>query len=79
FEIWDTAGQERFHSLAPMYYRNAQAAVVAYDLTKSVNYYIANANELDLPSSITDKMNDILTCEQTLRRNTQHLPKFYWE
>ncbi|ORZ20696.1 ras family-domain-containing protein [Absidia repens] len=35
FEIWDTAGQERFHSLAPMYYRCAQAAVVVYDITKS--------------------------------------------
>ena len=27
--------QERYHSLAPMYYRGAQAAIVVYDITNS--------------------------------------------
>ncbi|KAI4381928.1 hypothetical protein MLD38_007945 [Melastoma candidum] len=34
FDIWDTAGQERYHSLAPMYYRGAAAAIVVYDISK---------------------------------------------
>jgi Ras-related protein Rab-5C len=36
FDIWDTAGQERYHSLAPMYYRGAAAAVVVYDISSMV-------------------------------------------
>ncbi|XP_076766063.1 uncharacterized protein LOC143432942 [Xylocopa sonorina] len=33
-QVWDTAGQERFKSMAPMYYRNANAAMLVFDLTK---------------------------------------------
>eukprot|EP00934_Nitzschia_sp_Nitz4_P004010 Nitzschia sp. Nitz4//scaffold3_size479765//266738//267654//NITZ4_000111-RA/size479765-snap-gene-1.402-mRNA-1//-1//CDS//3329550791//4000//frame0 len=32
-QIWDTAGQEQFKVLAPMYYKNAAAAIVCYDST----------------------------------------------
>ncbi|XP_054780467.1 ras-related protein RHN1-like isoform X1 [Prosopis cineraria] len=39
FDIWDTAGQERYHSLAPMYYRGAAAAIVVYDLS-SVDTFV---------------------------------------
>eukprot|EP00560_Eucampia_antarctica_P003271 CAMPEP_0197840298 /NCGR_PEP_ID=MMETSP1437-20131217/45527_1 /TAXON_ID=49252 ORGANISM="Eucampia antarctica, Strain CCMP1452" /NCGR_SAMPLE_ID=MMETSP1437 /ASSEMBLY_ACC=CAM_ASM_001096 /LENGTH=176 /DNA_ID=CAMNT_0043449891 /DNA_START=1071 /DNA_END=1601 /DNA_ORIENTATION=+ len=31
--IWDTAGQEKFHALGPIYYRDANGAVVVYDIT----------------------------------------------
>jgi small GTP-binding protein len=34
FKIWDTAGQEKFHSLVPMYYRGAGAAILVYDITR---------------------------------------------
>lgn len=36
--IWDTAGQERFHSLGPIYYRDADGAVVVYDITDAKSF-----------------------------------------
>ncbi|KAJ0974490.1 hypothetical protein J5N97_016455 [Dioscorea zingiberensis] len=38
FEIWDTAGQERYHSLAPMYYRGAAAAIIVYDISSTESF-----------------------------------------
>jgi small GTP-binding protein len=32
-EIWDTAGQEQYHALSPMFYRDADAGIVVFDLT----------------------------------------------
>ena len=34
FEIWDTAGQEKYRSLAKVFYKNASACILVYDITK---------------------------------------------
>lgn len=31
--MWDTAGQERFASMASLYYRGADAAILTFDCT----------------------------------------------
>ncbi|KAF8562740.1 hypothetical protein P879_11053 [Paragonimus westermani] len=36
-------GQERYHSLAPMYCRNAQAAIIVYDITNLSSFERAKA------------------------------------
>ena len=36
-EIWDTSGQERYHSLCPLYYRGANAAIVVFDIANDVS------------------------------------------
>ncbi|ESO82802.1 hypothetical protein LOTGIDRAFT_229819 [Lottia gigantea] len=38
FQIWDTAGQEKYRALAPMYYRGAAAAIIAYDVTRESSF-----------------------------------------
>ena len=36
--LWDTAGEERFKSLTSQYYRNADAAIVVFDLTSRKSF-----------------------------------------
>ncbi len=36
--IWDTAGQEKYKSMVKMYYKNANAAVVVFDITNTQSY-----------------------------------------
>jgi len=31
--LWDTAGQEEYHSLTPIYYKDADAAILVYSVT----------------------------------------------
>jgi small GTP-binding protein len=45
-QIWDTAGQEQFKRLAPMYYKNAAAAIVCYDVTSPKSYETLECKEM---------------------------------
>ena len=36
--IWDTAGQERYHALTPLYYRDADGALLVYDITSASSF-----------------------------------------
>ena len=45
YHIWDTGGQERFRSMASLYYRDAVAAILTYDIAnektfESLNYWV---------------------------------------
>lgn len=73
-DVWDTAGQERFRSLMPLYYRQASAAVIVYDVgdMKSFNrcdYWVKTLKEqepnclLFLVGNKADKENREVTPE----------------
>lgn len=55
-QVWDTAGQERFRSMAPMYYRNANAALLVFDITNLQSYAAVKNWVRELQSNIPEPM-----------------------
>ena len=51
FNIWDTAGQEKFRSLSRIFYKDASAAILVYDITNKKsfeeikNYWVGQLRE----------------------------------
>lgn len=38
FEIWDTAGQEKYRALTRIFYKDAAAAILVYDITRKESF-----------------------------------------
>ncbi|XP_030386972.1 vacuolar protein sorting-associated protein 21 [Scaptodrosophila lebanonensis] len=79
-QIWDTAGQERYKALAPMYYRNANAAILVFDLTQYKTFAEIKSWIQELHRNVQDPM--ILTlvgnkmdmhAERAVSRDEAHL------
>nr|ABD65440.1 Rab21-like [Suberites domuncula] len=55
-QLWDTAGQERFRSMAPMYYRRANAALIVYDITREKSFEEAQEWVRELESKVDSNL-----------------------
>nr|XP_004924994.1 ras-related protein Rab-31 isoform X1 [Bombyx mori] len=55
-QVWDTAGQERFRSMAPMYYRNANAALLVFDITSMQSFTAIKGWVKELQSNVPEAM-----------------------
>ena len=38
FDIWDTAGEERYRSLTKLFYKDSNAAILVYDITRKESF-----------------------------------------
>ena len=57
FQIWDTAGQEKYAPLAQMYYRDANVALLVYDITNRESFYNLKTWYLELAEKGTEEYN----------------------
>ncbi|EGI64531.1 PREDICTED: ras-related protein RabJ isoform X1 [Acromyrmex echinatior] len=55
-QVWDTAGQERFRSMAPMYYRTCNAALLVFDLTQYSTFVAIKSWVKELQQNVEETM-----------------------
>lgn len=67
-QIWDTAGQERFRSMAPMYYRGSNAAIIVYDITSRESFADVKSwiDELKKMTDEEDLIIHVVGCKKDL-------------
>jgi len=51
-QIWDVGGQERFGSMTKVYYREAQGAIIVYDVTRKETFDAVEHWKADMDSKV---------------------------
>ncbi|EAY00308.1 small GTP-binding protein, putative [Trichomonas vaginalis G3] len=64
-EIWDTAGQERYHALSPLFYRDAEAGIVVFDLTDADSFTRAQKWINELKQARGDQIHIVIAGNKT--------------
>ena len=58
--IWDTAGQEIYRGLTPLYYRNANIAIIVFDVTKQASFDSVGFWIEELRENVGDKITIVI-------------------
>lgn len=76
-DLWDTAGQERYRSLLPMYYRNANIAIICISVSDELNENYKNINfwlqELNKYNDLDNRYVVIVGTKSDLLNNNDNL------
>ncbi|XP_013000002.1 ras-related protein Rab-43 isoform X3 [Cavia porcellus] len=84
-QIWDTAGQERFRTITQSYYRSANGAILAYDITKrstflSVPHWIEDVRKYagsSIVQLLIGNKSDLAELREVQLAEAQSLAKHY--
>jgi small GTP-binding protein len=79
FFIWDTSGEEKYHSLAALYYRGSDIAIIVYDITQkqsfiSVKRWIKELKDngpVNISFAIIGNKNDLENKRQVLTKDAK--------
>ena len=73
FEIWDTAGQEKYRSVTKMFYKDADVAILVYDITNKYTFeelqkywvqQVKDSSPKDIILAIIANKSDLIEKEQ---------------
>ncbi|KAM4795496.1 ras-related protein Rab-7L1 [Rhinophrynus dorsalis] len=61
-QLWDIAGQERFTSMTRLYYKQASACIIMFDLTNAESFRNCQMWKDDLDNKVTLPSGDLVPC-----------------